>query len=147
MLRDVREEDLPTLFEHQWAPEAHRMAAVTPRERDAFMSHWRKILADSSGRKKAIVVGDEVVGNIVSWGDSSQRLVGYWIGPEHWGRGIATEALSEFLCEERLRPLYAHVAAHNRGSMRVLEKCGFCPVSNGRIASAAVEEYLFELKG
>jgi hypothetical protein len=24
------------------------------------------------------------------------------------------------------RPLHAHVARHNAGSIRVLEKCGFC---------------------
>jgi RimJ/RimL family protein N-acetyltransferase len=42
------------------------------------------------------------------------RLVGYWIGKEHWGKGVATEC-----------PLHAHVAKHNVGSIRVLEKCGF----------------------
>jgi RimJ/RimL family protein N-acetyltransferase len=147
MLRDVREEDLQTLFEQQWDPEAHRMAEFPPRERDAFMSHWRKILEDSSGRKKAIVVGDEVAGNIVSWGAGSQRLVGYWLGREYWGRGIATAALSEFLCEETIRPLHAYVAAHNRGTIRVLEKCGFRRVGDSTVGSEGVEEYLFELEG
>ena len=39
-LRDVHEDDLATLFEHQRDPEAARMAAFSPRERDAFMTHW-----------------------------------------------------------------------------------------------------------
>jgi RimJ/RimL family protein N-acetyltransferase len=146
MLRDVREEDLEALFEHQCAPEAYRMAAFIPREREAFMSHWRKILADSSSLKKAIVMGDEVVGNITSWGTSDERLVGYWLGPEYWGRGFATSALSEFLREEPIRPLHAHVAAPNRGSIRVLEKCGFRVVGDSRMGSDGVEEYLFELE-
>jgi RimJ/RimL family protein N-acetyltransferase len=55
--------------------------------------------------------------------------VGYWLGREFWGQGIATQALALFLKEERTRPLVAHVAQHNIGSRRVLEKCGFVVVS------------------
>ena len=54
-----------------------------------------------------------------------QRLRGYWIGREHWGRGVATEALTQFTHQVTARPLYAHVAVHNAGSIRVLEKCAF----------------------
>ena len=39
-LRDVTKDDLPILFEQQADPEANRMAAFSPRDRDAFMSHW-----------------------------------------------------------------------------------------------------------
>jgi len=41
------------------------------------------------------------------------------------GRGVATEALSAFLCLEPIRPLHAGVAKHNGASIRVLQKCGF----------------------
>jgi RimJ/RimL family protein N-acetyltransferase len=34
------------------------------------------------------------------------------------------------------RPLYAHVAKHNAGSIRVLEKCGFCVEREERVADA-----------
>jgi hypothetical protein len=36
--------------------------------------------------------------------------------------------LALYLQYERRRPLYAYVAAHNIGSRRVLEKCGFTVV-------------------
>jgi RimJ/RimL family protein N-acetyltransferase len=147
MLREVREDDLPILFEHQWAPEARRMAAFLPRERDAFMLHWRsKILNNSSVRARAVVSCEGVVGNIVSWDDSGRRLVGYWIGPEHWGQGIATAALSEFLREEPIRPLCAYVAVENCRSIRVLQKCGFRQVGAIQVGSDGVEEYLFQLE-
>jgi RimJ/RimL family protein N-acetyltransferase len=147
MLRDVRDEDLEIFFEHQWAPEAHRMAVFIPRERDAFMLHWRNnVLGNPNNLKKAIVVDGRVVGNVGSWSDDSKRLVGYWIGQEHWGRGIATAALSEFLGLEPIRPLSAYVAVQNRGSIRVLEKCGFRRVGSGQMGSDGVEEYLFELE-
>ena len=44
---------------------------------------------------------------------------------EHWGKGVATKAVSAFLRQVETRPLYAHVAKHNVASLRVLEKCGF----------------------
>lgn len=147
MLRAVREDDLPILFEHQSAPEAHRMARFPPRERDAFMLHWRtNILGNSSGRARTIVSGDRVVGNIVSWDAGGRRLVGYWIGPEHWGQGIATAALSEFLGEELIRPICAYVAVQNCRSIRVLQKCGFRQVGPLQVGSDGVEEYLFQLE-
>ena len=52
-------------------------------------------------------------------------MVGYWIGKEHWGRGIASAALRLYLDVDRHRPLLATVAEHNAGSRRVLEKAGF----------------------
>ena len=51
---------------------------------------------------------------------------------EDWGRGIATRALQEFLELEATRPLYAHAASDNAASIRVLTKCGFLIVGEGR---------------
>jgi len=146
MLRDVKEEDLPIFFEHQCEPEAHRMAAFPPREHDAFMLHWRtNILGEPTARKRTIVVEDCVAGNIGSWDADGRRLVGYWIGRQYWGRGIGTAALSEFLCEETTRPLCAFVAVQNRGSIRVLQKCGFRQIDGIQRGPGEVGEYLFQL--
>ncbi len=146
LLREVREEDLPIFFEHQNTPEAYRMAAFPPREREAFMLHWRtKVLGDVAARKRAIVVDGRVAGNIGSWDADGKRLVGYWIGREYWGRGIATAALLEFSCEEPIRPLWAYVAVQNRGSIRVLQKCGFRQSSDIEVGADGVEEYCFRL--
>lgn len=128
VLRDVIEEDLPIFFEHQLEPEATRMAAFPSRNREAFMEHWRtKALGDETVVAKTVVVDGQVAGNVVSWQQSEEREVGYWIGREFWGRGVATKAVSAFLEHDRTRPLYAHVAEHNVASVRVLRKCGFAP--------------------
>jgi len=66
-----------------------------------------------------------VAGYVVSFERADLREVGYWIGKEFWGRGIATLALGSFLECDPARPLHARVAKSNRGSVRVLEKCGF----------------------
>ena len=148
ILRDVDEGDLPVFYEQQRDEDALRMAAFPARDWDAFLAHWRtKVLADQSNRKKTIVVNGEVAGNILSWDHGGMRLVGYWIGREYWGRGVATAALSEFLEHETTRPLYAHVAVHNLGSIRVLEKCGFCRIGEATRGVEGVGEYLFALDG
>ena len=71
------------------------------------------------------MVDGEVTGNVLSFERDGRREVGYWLGRDHWGRGVATAALVAFLGEEETRPLHAGVLAANGGSLRVLEKCGF----------------------
>ena len=146
-LRDVTEDDLSILFEHQREPEANRMAAFPARDRDAFMTHWRtNVLGKASARSKAIVVDGEVVGHIGSWEQGGQRLVAYWIGQAYWGRGFATAALAELLAEhEKTRPLHAHVVVHNVGSIRVLEKCGFRRLGEPVAGDDGVAEQLLVL--
>jgi RimJ/RimL family protein N-acetyltransferase len=143
VLRDVRADDLDAFFEHQREPEATEMAIFPAREREAFDAHWRKILADDSVIKKTIVHEGEVAGNLGSWEQDGRRLVGYWIGREFWGKGLATRALAEFVDLVSDRPLHAWVATSNVGSIRVLEKCGFVQVGS---RTTDVEELLFELR-
>lgn len=92
-LQEVHEADLEIFFEHQREPEANRMAEFPRREREAFMAHWAKILADETVIKRTIVFQGQAAGNVVSWVKSGKREVGYWIGQEFWGRGIASQAL------------------------------------------------------
>jgi RimJ/RimL family protein N-acetyltransferase len=125
LLRDVIAGDLPIFFEQQLDPAANQMAAFPARDREAFMAHWTKIMADDNNILKTILYGDQVAGNIVSWEHDGEREVGYWLGREFWGKGIATQALSLLLEQVTLRPLVAYVVKHNLASIRVLEKCGF----------------------
>jgi RimJ/RimL family protein N-acetyltransferase len=124
-LREARDADLPVFFEQQLDPEATAMAAFPARDREAFMAHWTKILADPAVLIRTVVADGDVAGNVVSWRQDGERDVGYWIGKPFWGRGIATRALAAFLRELTERPLHAHVARHNVASRRVLVKCGF----------------------
>jgi RimJ/RimL family protein N-acetyltransferase len=147
-LRDVIEEDLPILFDHQRDPVANQMAAFPARDREAFMEHWTtNILGNDAARKRTILLDGDVVGNILSWDDPGETLVGYWIGREHWGKGVASRALALFLLELEIRPLHAHVAKHNGGSIRVLEKCGFVIVGEDTISEGGseIEELILRL--
>lgn len=148
LLRDVTASDLDAFYEQQRDPEATAMALFPARDRDAFDAHWRRVLADGSLVKRTIVAEGAVAGNVLSWEQDGRRLVGYWVGREFWGRGLATAALAQ-LVEELPRPLHAWVATSNVGSIRVLEKCGFVEVDrraeHDERLGVAVEEILFEL--
>jgi RimJ/RimL family protein N-acetyltransferase len=124
-LRSVEDRDIDVFFHHQTDPRATEMAAFPARDRDQFQAHWAKIRADDTAIVRTIVADGVVAGNIGSWQQNGQRLLGYWVGREHWGRGVATKALARFVDVVSTRPLHAHVAVHNVGSIRVLEKCGF----------------------
>jgi RimJ/RimL family protein N-acetyltransferase len=126
------------------------MAAFPSRERGAFMAHWTKILGDPSIVKMTILCGGEAAGHVVCFERDGLHEIGYWIGKEHWGKGIATRALSGFLSVVKERPLYAYVAKHNIASLRVLEKCGFEVREDVKPMSPpidGVEEVLLELAG
>src|SRR6478735_6863635 len=125
------------------------MAVFPAREREAFDAHWRRVLANDANVVRVIEVDGEVAGNIGSWEQEGLQLVGYWLGREFWGRGIATAALAELARELETRPLHAWVARSNAGSIRVLEKCGFVEVGSraehDERFGEVVEELLFML--
>jgi RimJ/RimL family protein N-acetyltransferase len=146
-LRPVTEQDLPILFEHQRDPVAAAMAVFPPRERAAFDRHWTAILADPAKLARTVLADGAIAGNVSSWDADGARLVGYWIGREHWGRGIATAGLAAFLLVETRRPLHALVVATNVGSIRVLEKCGFVRGDEDLSTDEEVEELVYRLDG
>jgi RimJ/RimL family protein N-acetyltransferase len=149
-LREVRDGDLPILFENQRDPEAIQLASLKGRDWEAFTAHWAKILVDETVSLYTILFSGEVAGHITSFDREDVREVGYSVGKQYWGKGVATAALKEFLRLTRIRPLHATVAKHNPASIRVLEKCGFT-ITGYRTAPAderwdeAVEEVLMKL--
>jgi [ribosomal protein S5]-alanine N-acetyltransferase len=74
--------------------------------------------------------------------------LGYWIGQEYWGRGIATAALTLMIEYTFANFLYNKIKAHvfhtNNPSMRVLEKCGFHKEAILQKSVYKFEEYLDE---
>lgn len=134
-LRDVTEADLPAFYEHQLDPDAHHRVAFTrtdPDDRPAFDAFWAEIMADDGNILKTILYEGEIAGHLAAFERFSQPEVSYWLGRPYWGKGIATQALSEFLREHRVRPIYGRAASDNVASIRVMEKCGFTLSSHER---------------
>ena len=148
-LRSAEDRDLDVFFDHQADPQAVEMAAFPARDKDQFEAHWAKVRADDTNVVRTIVADGMVAGYIGSWQDNGQQLFGYWVGREWWGRGVATQALALLVDEVSVRPLYAHVAVHNVGSIRVLEKCGFrrdrVQEAKAPAADDGIKEFIFVL--
>jgi RimJ/RimL family protein N-acetyltransferase len=94
----------------------------------------------------AIDVAGEAVGGIgfTLQPDVGRRSaeIGYWLGEEFWGRGIATEALiavtDHAFAKYDLCRIYAHVFDWNGASARVLEKAGY--EFEGRLRKSVIKE-------
>jgi RimJ/RimL family protein N-acetyltransferase len=153
LLRDVVQEDLAIFFGHQLDEEANHMAAFTakdPTDLAAFKAHWKRILEGPGIIPQTIVLDGQVAGHIMSYEEAGVPEVTYWLAREYWGQGLATRALREFLeSASKTRPIFARAAKDNAASLRVLEKCGFTIISEGKgfanARGAEIGEWLLEL--
>ena len=109
--------------------------------------NWLDVVVDQRPETNfAIDVGGEVAGGIgfTPQYDVARRSaeIGYWLGEQFWGRGIATEALvavTEYaFATFDLCRLYAHVFDWNGASARVLEKAGY--VFEGRLKKSVTKD-------
>ncbi len=100
----------------------------------------------------AIEINNEAAGAIEFWpGEDVYRLnaeIGYWLGEEHWGKGIMTaviKAMVQYIFEYfEVKRIYALPFASTTGSIRALEKAGFskeASIKNGVIKSGRVLDY------
>ncbi len=141
-LRKVRDDDLAVFFVQQRDPSAIAMAAFTtqdPDDLEAFTAHWENIRGDDSITIRTVVAGERVAGHVLLHHCYGKPELSYWLGREYWGHGIGTAAVARFVAECcPQRPLFAHAAADNAASLRILQKCGFAEVerrmafANGR---------------
>ena len=136
-LRRFRKSDAPALAR---LANDSRIAANL---RDAFPHPYsiddaRGFLAMIVGAEQPIVFAIEAGGRLAGAIGATPRTdverigaeVGYWIGAEFWGRGIASRALLAFGADlfatrPELERLFALPFTNNRGSVRVLEKAGY----------------------
>jgi len=147
-LAPVEKRHIPVFYEQQLDPEALRMGAFVAKDVKAFVAHWLKNLADPANVTRSVLVDGRVAGHVAQFPRAGVPEVGYWLGREFWGKGIATAALAELLALVPARPLYARVAKRNLASKRVLEKRGFAVESEDSYANEAgerVEELVLKL--
>lgn len=133
-LRRTTEADVRILHAFELDPAANELAGTKPRDWPTFQARWAEILADPDGSAtgvtpRVILADGALVGAVNIAPQDGLDAIGYWITREHWGRGIATRAVSLMLGEFTRRPVLATAAGHNLPSIRVLEKNQFVIVS------------------
>lgn len=153
VLRAVEDSDIPIFFKHQLDPFSSWQVAFTlkdPTDEDAFNVHIANALKDGTVIMRTIVVGGDVTGYLTKYDINDKPQIGFVLGREFWGKGIATESAREFLSSFTQRPVYARTAFDNDASMRVLQKLGFKRTSQGQFFSnargAEITEIVWKLK-
>ena len=85
---------------------------------------------------------NDVIGGIsVTRNEDNRAVLGYWLGMEHWGQGLATEAAQAMIDVAfgltEIPSLHASVVPVNVASRRVLKKCGFAHYGGGMAEAPA----------
>ena len=151
-LRDIDDDDLDAIFEMMRDADAIALAAFTaddPDDREAFDAWIARNRAADGVLYLVVTENGGFAGSIASFTVDGDREVTYWLARHAWGRGIATEAVRLLISREPERPLFARAAAHNIGSIAVLEKNGFTEVSRNTDYAPGlgreIEEIVFTL--
>ncbi len=138
-LRPLRAEDAPAVQRQfaDWEVVRHLLARVPwPYPDDGAETNMRESLAKRARGEQffwAITFkdgDDQLIGRIDLRPDAGDfEMRGFWLGRDHWGRGLMTEAanaVTDFALVTLGWPhLYVTNAADNAGSHRIKEKQGF----------------------
>ncbi|WP_152602448.1 GNAT family N-acetyltransferase [Planococcus sp. CAU13] len=137
-LREFRKDDWSAVHKYASQEQASRNQPWGPNTIEETKKFVEEALADTKKTPRtryifAIVLKEqaELIGaveiTIKSFANRAGEI-GYIINPDHWGKGIATEAASVMIGfgfnELQLHRIYATCAPENEGSRKVLEKLG-----------------------
>lgn len=132
-LRPARQDDLAPMHRVFTQPQAMRYWARPPHDSldqtEAYLS--RMILAANGARDFIVERDGEVIGKAGMWRVAE---VGFILHPDHWGQGLAREALEAVIdhifAATDLTDLTAEVDPRNAASLGLLGRLGF--VETGR---------------
>lgn len=133
-LREFRIEDSSALQRILNIPEVYQFLSSkipTPyTEKDA---NWWITSGSKIGIIRAIESEGALIGCIgINQGDFEYHRsgeIGYWLAPEYWGKGIATQAINEIVDytfkSTNIVRIFGAVFSENLASQALLAKCGF----------------------
>ncbi len=137
LLRKIEQSDYKGVFEYASNPEVTKYLLWSPHENIYFTKAYLKEVQKHYKKQNFFDWGITLKGQnkvIGTCGFSSFNIqnntgeIGYVLGSEYWGRGIATEAAAAVIDFGfkvlRLHRIEAKLMTENSASKRVLEKCG-----------------------
>lgn len=132
-LRTAEREDVEFLQEAVSDPRVWRaVGRDVPYNLEQEGQFFQNVFCDQGTVHLLVTVEEEPIGVVAFEGvDESTGVaeLNYWIVPDRWGEGYATEAVERFLDygfdQRGFRKVVARVTAFNEASMGLLEKLGF----------------------
>ena len=139
LLRPLRADDVPAVFEIRRQPEVARWMSARPTSYDDYVERYGT--PERLASTLVVTLGDTIIGDLFLGLDTpysqvevrdqavgSQAAIGWLLDPAYVGRGYATEATAEVLriCfdELGLRRVVAGAFADNAASLRVMSRIG-----------------------
>jgi len=108
------------------------LKALTVSER--AVAHWRehgigwRVAVELASGRDIGFIGINVMGDGTPGLGPDEHEIGWWVAPEHWGFGYATEAARAVAADALARPqittLTARIQPENRASIRVAQAIG-----------------------
>jgi ribosomal-protein-alanine N-acetyltransferase len=149
VVRSWRADDLPAIVHHANNREVARQLRDRfphPYEASHALGFLQWVGQQPVETVWAITVEDNPVGGIgLQLGQDIERVsseIGYWLGQDYWGRGLATaslKAVTGYAFEQfDLTRIFAVPFAANAASIRVLEKAGY--VLEGHLRRSAIKD-------
>ena len=133
-LREFNEDDIPSLVKIlNTADVVKFLSSKIPFPYTKADAQWWVETGSKAGIVRAIEVDQQLVGCIGAepglFEYKRSAEVGYWIDQAYWRKGIASQALTEFVPHvfhsTDIVRLFASVFSSNDASKHVLRKCGF----------------------
>ncbi|WP_339872837.1 GNAT family protein [uncultured Brevundimonas sp.] len=127
-LRTAHADDLAAFHAIMTRPDAMRWWSTPPHETPGQTRAWLdSMIANGPGHPDFVIEFEgRVIGKAGFW---SPPDIGYILHPDHWGRGLATEALTaaidHIFAVRAFDRLTADVDPGNAASIRLLERLGF----------------------
>lgn len=129
MLRQASWDDLDAVHRIMSDPQAMRYWSRPEHETLEETRHWLGFLVDQAPDSRDWLIEKDgmVIGKAGAW---QLPEVGFLLDPEHWGQGLALEAMSAVIAALEaefpdLGKLTAEVDPRNAASLRLLAKLGF----------------------
>jgi RimJ/RimL family protein N-acetyltransferase len=123
----LQESDIADMYQAVKKSQAHleELGWILQASWDRFYQHYRAIV----DKKKLSIFAIRVDGNFAGAVEIADQIdhyaIGYWMGVDYRGQGIATEAIKSVLNQFNNKPVFADTLIDNPASFRVLERLGF----------------------
>ena len=92
---------------------------------EIFYRHYRAIIEMKKLEIFTIRIDGKFGGVVETVDQRDHYAIGYWIGVDYRGQGIATEAIQSVVNQLDSKPIIADTLIDNPASFRVLERLGF----------------------
>jgi RimJ/RimL family protein N-acetyltransferase len=129
LLRRAAASDLDAIHEIMSDARAMKYWSSLPHAQKSETQQWLNNMldADQAGDSDEFIIElkGALIGKIGAWRSSE---IGFFLRPDHWGGGYATEALKayiEYATSRRIDCLTADVDPRNAPCLRLLDTCGF----------------------